>query len=145
MDYRVGKVGKIIVARFENNEELLENITNIAYKERIKAGIIYLLGGLKKGKFVVGPENDNLPPNPIWRELNESHEILGIGTIFWQDNNPLIHIHSAYGKRDAVKVGCLRKDAEVFLVLEAIIIEIKNVDAIREFDPASGLNLLKLL
>jgi predicted DNA-binding protein with PD1-like motif len=70
--------------------------------------------------------------------------VLGIGTIFWQEGEPRVHFHGAFGKKDMVKVGCLRETSETFLVLEAIIIEIVEIDARREFDQASGLTLLKL-
>ncbi|HZD60770.1 MAG TPA: DUF296 domain-containing protein [Anaerolineae bacterium] len=145
MNYQVGKVGRIIVARFDNNEDLLENIASIAKMEGIKAAVLYLVGGMQKGRIVAGPEGDELPPEPVWREINESNEVLGIGTIFWEEDKPKIHLHGAFGKRDVVKVGCLRENAEVFLVLEAIIIEMEGINAIREFDPAIGLSLLKLV
>jgi predicted DNA-binding protein with PD1-like motif len=69
---------------------------------------------------------------------------MGVGTIFRQDNEPRIHFHGAFGKKDMVKVGCLRGASETFLVLEVIILEIEGIDAKREFDPATGLTLLKL-
>jgi len=144
MKYQVGKTGRVIIARFEDREDALENIVAIAKKEDMRNAVFYIIGGIRKGKVVVGPEKEELPPKPIWRELNESHEVLGIGTIFWQGNEPKIHFHGAFGKKDTVKVGCLRETSETFLVLEAVIMEIEGIDARREFDKASGLTLLKL-
>jgi len=43
-----------------------------------------------------------------------------------------------------IKVGCLRGNSETFLVLEVIIVEITGIEARREFDPVSGLVLLKI-
>lgn len=145
MNYQVGKVGKIIVARFDNGEGLLQNLAGIAKAEDIRAAVLYLVGGMQKGRIVTGPEKDELPPEPVWREISESNEVLGIGTIFWEEDEPKIHLHGAFGKRDAVKVGCLRENAEVFLILEAVIIEIEGVNAIRELDPTIGLSLLRLI
>ncbi|MBS3909413.1 MAG: DNA-binding protein [Actinobacteria bacterium] len=144
MDYRVGEIGRVVVARFKADEEVLNNLREIARKESIKAAVLYLVGGMQKGRMVVGPEKDELPPVPIWREINESNEVLGIGTIFWEGDEPKIHLHGAFGKRDEVKVGCLRENSEAFLVLEAVMIELKDINAVREFDPAVGLSLLKL-
>jgi predicted DNA-binding protein with PD1-like motif len=144
MKYQVGKTGRVIIARFEDREDALKNIVDIAKKENMRNAVFYLIGGIRQGKVVVGPEKEELPPKPIWRELNESHEVLGIGTIFWQGNEPKIHFHGAFGKKDTVKVGCLRETSETFLVLEAVIMEIEGIDARREFDKASGLTLLKL-
>jgi predicted DNA-binding protein with PD1-like motif len=144
MKYQVGKTGRVIIARFEDGEDALKSVVDIAERENIRNAIFYLIGGIRQGKVVVGPEKEELPPKPIWMELNESHEVLGIGTIFWQGNEPKIHFHGAFGKRDTVKVGCLRETSETFLVLEAVIIEIDGINARREFDKASGLSLLKV-
>ena len=144
MKYQIGKTGRVVMARFEDREELLENINTIARKEEIKSAVFCLLGGIRQGRVVVGPEKDELPPTPVWRDLKESHEVLGIGTIFWDESGPKIHFHGAFGKKDTVKVGCLREIAETFLVLEAVIIEIEGINAQRKLDPASGLTLLEL-
>ena len=69
---------------------------------------------------------------------------MGIGTIFCQGDEPKIHFHGGFGKRDTVYVGCLREVSETFLVIEAIILEIEGIDAQRAFDETSGLTLLKL-
>jgi predicted DNA-binding protein with PD1-like motif len=144
MKYQIGKTGRVVVAKFGDREEILRNIRDVAKKESIRNAIFYLLGGIRKGKIVVGPEKDEIPPAPVWRELQESHEVLGIGTIFWDEKEPKVHFHGAFGKRDIVKVGCLREISETFLILEAVIIEIKGINAQRKFDPSSGLSLLEL-
>jgi predicted DNA-binding protein with PD1-like motif len=144
MRYRTGKTGRVIVARFEDHEDILDNIVAIASKENIRSAVLYLVGGVRRGRIVVGPAQEELPPEPVWKEIQESHETVGVGTIFWQGNEPKVHLHGAFGKKDMVKVGCLRGASETFLVLEAVIIEIEGIDAVRELDPVSGLTLLKL-
>lgn len=144
MKYQTGKTGRIIVARFEDHEDVLGNFISIAKKENIRAGIFYLIGGMREGRIVVGPEKDEFPPKPVWKELGESHEVVGLGTIFWQKDEPRIHFHGAFGKKDMVKMGCLRESSETFLVLEAVIIEMEGITAERELDPVSGMVLLKL-
>ncbi|MBI5100184.1 MAG: DUF296 domain-containing protein [Nitrospirae bacterium] len=144
MKYQTGKPGRIIVARFEDHEDVLENLVSIAKKEAIRAGVFFLVGGMREGRIVVGPETDSFPPEPVWKTLGQSHEVLGNGTIFWQNDEPKIHFHGAFGKKDMVKVGCLREQSETFLVLEAVLIEIEGITATRELDPVSGMVLLKL-
>lgn len=144
MKYQTGRAGKVVVARFEDREDVLENLAGIVKTENIRAGVFYLVGGMRDGRIVVGPETDDMPPKPVWKALGESHEVVGLGTIFWQKDEPKLHFHGAFGKRDMVKVGCLREQSEAFLVLEAIIIEMAGITATRELDPASGLVLLKL-
>ena len=144
MKYQVGNIGRVVVARFEDKDDVLGNLSSIAKKEGINAAAFYLVGGMREGKIVVGPEKDEFPPVPVWKELGETHEVVGFGTIFNQDNESKVHLHAAFGKGDSVKVGCLRENSKTFLVLEAVILELSGINAIREFDPVSGVNILKL-
>lgn len=144
MKYQTGKPGRIIIAKFDDRDDVLAGLTLIARNEGLRAAVFYLVGGMREGKIVVGPETDELPPKPVWKELGESHEVTGMGTIFWQDSEPKVHFHGAFGKKEMVKVGCLRENAETFIVLEAVIIEIEGVNAKREIDPATGMALLKI-
>ena len=144
MKYQAGRAGRIIVARFDDGEDFLAGLAEIARRENIRAASFNLVGAVKRGRFVVGPEADQLPPVPVWRELTESHEAVGFGTIFWHDETPKVHFHGAFGKGDNVRVGCLRELSETFLVLEAIITEIVGTDACRALDEASGMVLLQV-
>jgi uncharacterized protein len=144
MKYQAGEFGRVIVIRFEDGDAVLDNILDIARNENIRAGVFYLVGGMKNATIVVGPEKEELPPVPVWREIKESHETMGVGTIFWQGDEPKIHFHGSFGKKDTVKVGCLRETAETFIVLEGIIMEIKGVNAVRSLDPKSNMVLLDL-
>jgi predicted DNA-binding protein with PD1-like motif len=142
--YQVGSAGRIVVAKFEDGELILDGLRDIAQKEDLRSAVFYLVGGMKAGKFVVGSETEDMPPQQAWRELKESHEVVGLGTIFWRGDEPKVHFHGTFGKLDGVKMGCLREAAEAFIVIEAIIVEIIGVTAIRELDLISGFALLKV-
>lgn len=144
MKYQSGTPGRMFIVRFEDKDDVLAGLSDLARKEDLRAAAVYLVGGLREGSIVVGPERDVIPPVPAWKKLGESHEVTGFGTIFWQDDDPKIHFHGAFGKKDMVKMGCLRENAETFLVLEAVVIEMKGIDAIRVLDPVSGMVLLNL-
>lgn len=144
MQYQTGRAGRVVVARFGDGEDVLGGIVEICRQEEIRAASFNVVGGMKGGRFVVGPETEVMPPVPVWRELQESHEAVGFGTIFWDHEQPKVHFHGAYGKHDQVKVGCLREASAVFLVLEVVITEILEVSVIRELDPASGMVLMKM-
>lgn len=143
MEYRVGRPGRVVVARFSDGEDVLAGLAEIALREQIKAAAFSLVGGMKGGRYVVGPEGDEMPPRPVWRELSENHEAMGFGTIFWLDDQPKVHFHGAYGRGDSVKAGCMRVGSKTFLVLEVVITELLDMDAVRELDPASGFALLQ--
>ena len=146
MKYQVGEIGRVILAHFEDGDPIISNIAGIVRKERIGGCVFYLLGGLTEGRIVVGPANDDVrPPEPTWREIVDSHETLAIGTVFWHGDEPRVHIHGTYGKFDSVKTGCLRDEAKTFLVLEAVMFELKGVNAVREIDPDIQMALLRLI
>jgi predicted DNA-binding protein with PD1-like motif len=144
MKYQTGRAGRILVAKFDDNDDILGGLREIAKNENIRSALFHLVGGTRRGKMVVGPETDELPPRPVWKELGESHELLATGTIFWQGDEPKIHLHGAFGKHGRTSVGCLREDARTFIVIEAIVIEIEGIDACRKIDPAVGMPLLNL-
>jgi predicted DNA-binding protein with PD1-like motif len=142
--YQIGKQGRVVVAKFDDGEDILKGITNMAKDENIRSAYFFLVGGMKDGRFVVGPQDETLPPRPMWREINESHEVFGTGTIFWEGDTPKIHFHGAYAKGDDIQAGCLRENSKTFLIIEAVIIEIEGIDAERVLDEKIGLPLLKL-
>lgn len=144
MNYQAGKVGRIFIVRLDDGEDPLEKLTELSRKEKISSAVFWLLGGLKRGRFVVGPEDDQLPPKPLWREILGNNEVVGIGTIFLFGDEPKLHLHGVYGREGNVGMGCLRENPKVFLVLEAIVMEIVDVKAERHLDEKSGLALLKL-
>ena len=144
MKYQTGSIGRAVVARFEDGEDFLQSLSELARKEDIRSAVFFLVGGAKEGDIVVGPKGDEMPPEPVWGEIKGNSEMLGTGTIFWDDEGPKAHLHMAAGRGESVKVGCLRQKSRTFLVLEAVILEISGVDAKRQKDPASGLSLLRL-
>lgn len=145
MKYQVGETGRIVVARFEEGDDILQGLMGIAKTEDIRAAVFYLVGGIREGKIVVGPEKDVFPPTPVWKMIDESHESAGVGTIFWYGDEPRIHFHGIYGKHDMVKTGCLRELAKTFIIMEAVIVEIKGINAVRDLDPLSQMVLLKMI
>lgn len=146
MKYQVGSIGRVILAHFEDGDPIISNLGDLIRKENIRGCIFYLLGGITEGKIVVGPAHDDVrPPEPTWREIIDSHETLAIGTVFWHEDEPRVHIHGTYGKFDSVKTGCLRDEAKTFLVMEAVIIELKGINAVRDIDPVIQMALLKLI
>lgn len=144
MEYQVGKPGRIIAARLFEGEDIYESIESIARKENIKAAAVLITGGFRKADVVVGPKQEKPRIVGNFKPFVGPGEVLGVGTIYCDDKQPKLHIHTAIGKKDQVMVGCPRGGASTFLILEVTIIEIDQVEAKRKLDESTGLNLLKL-
>jgi len=142
--YTKGSIGRVFLIKFDNKDVLLDEIDKLARKERIKAATFIFLGALREGDLVTGPKKPVIPPEPNWTAFKDAWEVLGIGTIFANKKGPQIHIHTAMGKKDRTLTGCIRKGTKVFLVIEAVLFELKGVKAAKEIDPATGLNLLRI-
>lgn len=143
MQYREGHLGRIIVASIEHGDDLLVELSNIVAKEKINSAVVLLLGALKEASVVVGPKECTVPPVPVWRETNDGREIIGIATVFKDENGePSIHMHASLGRGDSVLTGCIRKGTEVYLLVEAILFEIEGSGALRLFDQTKDLKLL---
>jgi predicted DNA-binding protein with PD1-like motif len=145
MKYTKGSIGRIFVAKFEDDDILLDKLADLVRKEKIKAATMIFLGALKKGDLVTGPKKPVIPPEPNKVAFKDGWEVMGIGSIFTNRLGPQIHIHSSMGKKTSVLTGCVRGKSKVFLVIEAFIFELKGLRATKEIDLETGLNLLKIL
>ncbi|RLB13837.1 MAG: hypothetical protein DRG82_14915, partial [Deltaproteobacteria bacterium] len=68
-----------------------------------------------------------------------------VGTLFWDDEEPRLHLHVGVGRGNETLVGCARGGATVYLIQEVTIFEITGIEAQRLEDPETGLKLLRLL
>jgi hypothetical protein len=143
MEYAVGKSGRVIAARLFEGEDLYESIEQIADKENVKSAAVLITGGFRKAGVVVGPKQESPKIVGDLRDFAGPGEVLGVGTIYCDDEGPKLHIHTAIGKGSDAMVGCPRGGAKTFLVLEVTIIEIEGIQAGRKYDEKTGLNLLR--
>jgi predicted DNA-binding protein with PD1-like motif len=116
----------------------------LARRENVRVATITLLGGMRSAGVVSGPKEPVIPPEPMWLNFNDGREVLGFGTLFWKDSDPVVHLHGAIGRGEEAHVGCLRKDSSVYLVVEAVIAEITGIDAQRQLNEKTGLVMLEL-
>ncbi len=144
MKYSQGSYGRVFLVKFDDKDNLLESLKNIAIKERIKAATIMLLGGMRSAGIVTGPRTAVIPPEPMWLDVSDGREVIGIGTLFWKGDEPAIHLHAAMGREKETFTGCVRKDSSVYLVAEAVIAEIAGINARRILDEKSGVVMLDL-
>jgi predicted DNA-binding protein with PD1-like motif len=143
MQYRTGNIGRAIVIKFEDGDSLLDGIIEVAKKEGTKSGFFYLLGGIRSADMVCGPKEPVLPPEPMWEGFTDGRELLGVGSVFLKDGEPAIHLHGAVGKAGTTLTGCIRKDDKVFLVVEAMLLEITGIDAAKVVNENTGIAMLE--
>ncbi len=144
MNYSVGHTGRVILVRLDEDEDVLSTLEALARKERIRNGLFFIIGNLKKGNLVSGAKREKIPILPLWNHFKKNHEILGIGTIFQMNGLPKIHLHAALGRGKKSQMGCLRDKSNVFLISEIIIFELLGLEALREKDGRTNLHLLKI-
>jgi len=75
--------------------------------------------------------------------LPDVSEVTGTGTIFSNEQGePILHMHMACGREDSTMTGCIRRGVKVWHIMEVILQELTDSDAIRSPDPVIGFELL---
>ena len=144
MKYTKGSLGRVFVARLQDGEPIYDSILEIADREDIKSAAVLAVGGIRSGTVVTGPESTTGKVVPRTTSFDDARELVGFGTIVPLDGKPSLHFHAGIGNEEHVMVGCPRIAANVYLVLEVVIIEMVGIDATREFDPEYGVHLLSI-
>jgi predicted DNA-binding protein with PD1-like motif len=141
-----GQLGRIFVIRLEDGDLIPTCIERFAEEKHVKHGFVLLIGGIGGGQVVVGPRySGQMPPDPMLLPLDGSHEVAGVGILApGEDGKPGLHIHAALGRAGKTTTGCLRPGVNTWLMAEAVLYEITDIDAKRIFDKKSGFNLLQV-
>ena len=144
MKYSEARQGRVFVLRLEDGEVVHQVIEDFARDHEIKAASLMVVGGGADGSsLVVGPKHDRAPELiPMRHELENAHEVCGVGTLFWDDDQPLVHLHMVCGRGEETITGCIREGVKVWHVMEVIITELVDTSAARVAEPPYGLKLL---
>jgi predicted DNA-binding protein with PD1-like motif len=136
------KSKRIIVAKVEPNEDLIDSIITLVKKHDIKSGIINCIGALKK--FTIGFYNIN-SKNYNLKTFEEYVELIScIGNLSFKDKDPIIHLHVSLGRSDYTVIGGhLTQPSIVSVTGEVKIIELDQ-KLLRAEDPQFNLTLLDL-
>ena len=143
MEYVKGEIKRVFVLRFDHGDDFLEELTTVVKKENIRSAWFHVLGGIRRTEIVTGPKEPVMPPDPVWQEIDDTREVIGLGSVFWEEEQPKIHLHAALGHHGDTISGCMRRKAEVYLILEVYLIEIGSIDAHRPWYPRGGFNRLE--
>lgn len=147
MEVKEAQLGRIFVLRLDDGDRLPDVIEQFARDRDIDNAMLIYLGGVADGsRFVVGPEEghgEKIVPSIF--SLKGTQEIVGIGTLFRNaQGEPILHLHAAAGREGRATVGCTRAGVDVWLVGEAVLLEITGDVGARVRDPESGFELLAL-
>jgi predicted DNA-binding protein with PD1-like motif len=140
-----GQIGRVFVIRLEDGDILPDCIERFAEDHGVSAGHVILVGGIREGKVVVGPQHtDERPPQPILFPIEGVHEIAGVGVLApGEDDRPALHIHAALGRAGKTTTGCLRPGVTTWIVGEVILFEITGAKVVRIKDEETGFALLE--
>ena len=134
MEWQEGRIGRVFVVRFDHGEVICNVLTQFIKEKNIRSGMVHFVGALEKTRCVSGPVVTELPPKPYWQDRAEAHELVGLGTIAWDGDEPVVHFHAALGREESCVLGCIRGEATVYLLIEAVIYEITGFAVSRVFD-----------
>lgn len=146
MKFSEVRQGRVFVIRLEDGDILHEEIEKFACEKSIRAASLIVVGGADAGsKLIVGPEVDRETPiRPMEHLLERAHEVSGAGTIFPdEEGNPMLHMHIACGRKASTVTGCVRSGIKVWNIMEVILFELVDSNAVRAFDAETGFKLLQ--
>ncbi|MHA1658154.1 MAG: PPC domain-containing DNA-binding protein, partial [Promethearchaeota archaeon] len=135
-------VGRVIVAKLEPEDDVLDSIKELVEKYEIKAGLVNCIGGFKK--FTIGFFDLDIKQYKF-KTFKENVELIScMGNISYKDGEPIIHIHVAIGRDDyTIKGGHLSQPSIISVTGEVYIYEISQ-KLKRANDPQFDLSLLVL-
>ncbi|MEN8141814.1 MAG: PPC domain-containing DNA-binding protein [Thermodesulfobacteriota bacterium] len=143
MEYRSGSINRVFVIRFDHGDDFLEGMKELAHKEKVRNGWFHVIGGLAEADVVIGPKQPVMPPDPIWEEVRSPREVLGTGSLFWnEEDEPLIHLHTSLGEHGQGGTVCTRKGTKTYLILEVYLMEVSGFAASRPWYETGGFNRL---
>lgn len=130
-----------IIVRMDKGEDIVEQVKNVALKEKIKLASISALGAINE--FTVGVFKTK-EKKYYANEFKGDFEIVSLtGTINTMNDEYYSHMHLSAGNDQGQVFGGHLNKAIVSATCE-MVIQIINGEIDRYFDEEVGLNLLKL-
>jgi len=141
MEIGRAKAGKIVFARFDEGDELLVSVTQVAEEAKIPAGFFFLIGTLKKARLGFFREGKY---ETI--EMNKPLEIVScLGNISIKEGKVFAHAHIAVSDEEgSVFGGHAMPECIVGVTGELVLVEASGIKLVREFDKKTKLSLLSL-
>ncbi|MFX1378824.1 MAG: PPC domain-containing DNA-binding protein [Promethearchaeota archaeon] len=97
------KIKRIIVAKIEPNEDLIDSIVDLVKIYNVKSGLVNCIGALKK--FTIGFYEINSKSYKM-ETFDENVELIScMGNISYKNKEPIIHLHVSLGRKDYSVIG----------------------------------------
>ena len=125
MKYTQGFMGRVFVARLDDGESIKKEIENICIREGLRDAIVYLVGGL--------------------RDEKREGKLVGMGLVVPKNNKPNFLFHASIGNMQDTFVGQNDETVVADQIVEAIVVELGGVDAMRFFDEKLGIDALTIV
>src|SRR5271157_2070684 len=103
MKVKVTSVGRVITARLEPGEKLLESITQIAEEYEIQGGLVNIIGALQPVEIMFFDMAQQKYQSLYYDEMVEL--ISASGSVSRIGKKPFIHLHIVVGRADGTTLG----------------------------------------
>ena len=138
MEYK--RFGNKIIVRIDKDEEILEQVKELALKENIRLAAVQALGATNS--FTVGVYNV-AEKKYYANEFQGNFEIVSLtGTINTMDGEFYTHIHMSAGNDRGEVFGGHLNRAVVSATCE-MVIQVMDGEVDRAYDPETGLNVFR--
>ena len=137
--YVKSEIGKAVFARLLEGEDLLETITQVAAKSRIRAGFFILIGTLKSARMGFYQDGKYTPI-----EMQKPLEIVScLGNISIKEGKAFPHAHLAVSdEAGRVFGGHAMPGCIIGATAELVLVEAKGLKMTRQLDKTTNLSLL---
>ena len=116
-----------------------DDVLAIAAREKIRTAQVTAIGGVSRAKIAYFDRGSRKYEE---REFREQMEVTGLtGDLTLKDGKPFLHAHATFGRRDLSVLGGHVVSADVWPLLEVVIVPARNL-ARRRFDEGLGLYVI---
>ncbi len=130
---------RLIVARFDEGEDLLKSLVKCAEKNDIRSGYFTLIGGLKELRCGIYSKGEH---KEFCKTTDDTFEVLPTGgNITMQEGKVLVHCHVMVADEGGVYGGHLMEGSIIYPFAEVYMQEIDTVIE-RKFDERLNLWLI---
>ncbi len=141
---KTGNTGRVVVSRLKTGSDLLRSLEKIIEEKGVRSGVIMSgVGLLSHAKLrncrTLPDEFPITDQNRSYLSFEKPSEIIGLsGNVGIADGKPLVHAHLtlSYIEDEAIRVigGHMIEGSTVFGFAEVIIMELTDIEMIKEYD-----------